>query len=70
MKPKWEDSFKEVTQMVDFSNREGAQEKEQLISQLLQLEWYKSADNRQLYELTVNELETEYQLVAEQLSKN
>ncbi|WP_257351026.1 Fur-regulated basic protein FbpA [Pseudalkalibacillus decolorationis] len=34
--------------------------KEQLIQQMLKLESYKSTDDRQLYELTLSELEYEY----------
>ncbi|MFD2216026.1 Fur-regulated basic protein FbpA [Metabacillus endolithicus] len=37
--------------------------KEQVIQQLLRLDYYKSSDNRQLYELTLSELENEYRAV-------
>ncbi|MFT8322248.1 MAG: Fur-regulated basic protein FbpA [Bacillus sp. (in: firmicutes)] len=53
-----------------YSNEETVLEKEQLISQLLQLNYYKSTDDRQLYELTLNELETEYKIVIEQHYSN
>lgn len=36
------------------------QRKEQTIQLLLKLDCYKSTDNRQLYELTLSELENEY----------
>ncbi|MEC2076702.1 Fur-regulated basic protein FbpA [Metabacillus fastidiosus] len=35
--------------------------KELIIEQLLELKSYKSSDNRQLYELTLSELEYEYE---------
>jgi Fur-regulated basic protein A len=37
--------------------------KEQVIQQLIRLDYYKSSDNRQLYELTLRELENEYKAV-------
>ena len=37
--------------------------KEQVIQQLLRLDYYKSSDNRQLYELTLRELESEDKVV-------
>ncbi|MBM7605056.1 hypothetical protein JOC75_003060 [Metabacillus crassostreae] len=37
--------------------------KEQTIQLLIKLDCYKSIDNRQLYELTLSELENEYKLL-------
>lgn len=39
--------------------------KDHIIQQLLQLNCFKSSDDRQLYELTLHELESEYRLVKE-----
>ncbi|WP_226671209.1 Fur-regulated basic protein FbpA [Metabacillus litoralis] len=44
--------------------------KEQTIQQLLRLNCYKSSDNRQLYELTLSELENEYNLLTSQRVSN
>ncbi|WP_202595361.1 Fur-regulated basic protein FbpA [Halalkalibacter okhensis] len=41
--------------------------KEQIIQQLLNKRAYKSSDNRQLYELTLSELESEYSRVSEKV---
>ena len=41
------------------------QYKEELIAQLLHRDCFKSSDDRQLYELTIDELEREYQAVLE-----
>jgi len=40
-------------------------QKDQIIQQLLKLNCFKSSDNRQLYELTLHELESEYKQVME-----
>lgn len=37
--------------------------KEKMIQKLLKMKRYKSSDNRQLYELTLPELENEYKIV-------
>ncbi len=39
--------------------------KDYMIQQLLKLNCFKSSDDRQLYELTIQELEIEYRLVKE-----
>ncbi|GKU83043.1 hypothetical protein NCCP28_24390 [Niallia sp. NCCP-28] len=41
------------------------QYKEELIAQLLHMDCFKSSDDRQLYELTIDELQREYQAVME-----
>ncbi len=38
-------------------------QKDRIIQQLLKLNWFKSSDDRQLYELTLSELEIEYRLM-------
>ncbi|WP_226529436.1 Fur-regulated basic protein FbpA [Metabacillus niabensis] len=40
-------------------------QKDHIIQQLLKLNCFKSSDDRQLYELTLPELECEYKLVKE-----
>jgi len=40
-------------------------QKDFIIQQLLKLNCFKSSDNRQLYELSLPELESEYKLVKE-----
>ncbi|WP_078431389.1 Fur-regulated basic protein FbpA [Metabacillus halosaccharovorans] len=40
-------------------------QKDLIIQQLLKLNCFKSSDDRQLYELTLPELESEYKLVKE-----
>ncbi|HZH58244.1 MAG TPA: Fur-regulated basic protein FbpA [Metabacillus sp.] len=40
-------------------------QKDQIIQQLLKLNCFKSSDNRQLYELTLHELENEYKQARE-----
>lgn len=47
--------------MGDILNKVIINRKEQLIQQMLKWESYKSTDDRQLYELTLSELEHEYQ---------
>ncbi|MEK4031386.1 Fur-regulated basic protein FbpA [Pseudobacillus sp. FSL P4-0506] len=47
--------------MGDILNQVIINRKEQLIQQMLKWESYKSTDDRQLYELTLSELEHEYQ---------
>ncbi|WP_120038670.1 Fur-regulated basic protein FbpA [Bacillus sp. PK3_68] len=47
--------------MGDILNKVIINRKEQLIQQMLKWESYKSTDERQLYELTLSELEHEYQ---------
>ncbi|WP_084822113.1 Fur-regulated basic protein FbpA [Bacillus sp. SA1-12] len=42
------------------SNKAILNQKEQMIQQLLALEFYKASDDRQLYELTLRKLEKEY----------
>ncbi|PMC40507.1 Fur-regulated basic protein FbpA [Bacillus sp. UMB0899] len=38
-------------------------QKDHIIQQLLKLNCFKSSDDRQLYELTLHELESEYKLI-------
>lgn len=53
--------LKEMMRMGDILNKVIINRKEQLIQQMLKWESYKSTDDRQLYELTLSELEHEYQ---------
>ncbi|MFE8697689.1 Fur-regulated basic protein FbpA [Cytobacillus sp. FJAT-53684] len=46
--------------MNNISNRTIGNEKQLIIQQLLNMEFYKSSDDRQLYELTLQELKHEY----------
>jgi hypothetical protein len=46
--------------MNNFSDRVRGNEKQLIIHQLLNMEFYKSSDDRQLYELTLQELKHEY----------
>ncbi|RJS50251.1 hypothetical protein CJ483_23775 [Bacillus sp. PK3_68] len=50
-----------MMRMGDILNKVIINRKEQLIQQMLKWESYKSTDERQLYELTLSELEHEYQ---------
>jgi hypothetical protein len=47
------------------SNKAIMNQKEQMIQQLLEREFYKASDDRQLYELTLHELEKEYKTVTD-----
>ncbi|MFS0638671.1 Fur-regulated basic protein FbpA [Mesobacillus foraminis] len=46
--------------MKNISDRVTGNKKQLIIQQLLNLEFYKSSDDRQLYELTFHELRQEY----------
>lgn len=52
--------LKEKIYMSNISDKVMGNEKQQIIHQLLNMKFYKSSDDRQLYELTLQELKHEY----------
>lgn len=57
--------LKERMKLGNILNKIIIKRKEQLIRQMLKLDSYKSMDDRQLYELTLSELEHEYKKMSE-----
>jgi Fur-regulated basic protein A len=52
--------LKEKIYMNNISDKVMGNEKQKIIHQLLNMKFYKSSDDRQLYELTLQELKHEY----------